>query len=159
MGDQTAGRQCSFHTGRSTLLSSKHGAKNQRQRAFDFKTVFDGCTSSSGRKILHLASRLGDALPPAIPCWKEHRDVTSINAPSISVGQAAVVLHAAKLLREQRASRWRRLKQVLSLPRAPSCFIPQNLWTTCARAVGARVTLVGNILELHARASKFWTAS
>ena len=78
--------------------------KTSASGPFDFKTVFDRLHEQfPDKKILHLAySAVTTASYHNALLEGEHRDyVTSIDTKHVSVGQAAVALHAAKLLREQ----------------------------------------------------------
>ena len=129
--------------------------KTSASGPFDFKTVFDRLHEQfPDKKILHLAySAVTTASYHNALLEGEHRDyVTSIDTKHVSVGQAAVVLHAAKLLREQPGISVEELaKQVLeNAARTCMCFIPQNLdYLRAGGRVSNAVALVGNILGLH----------
>ena len=105
MGDQTLD-DGSFPPEEVCAYYQKTGTvpKTSASGPFDFKTVFDQLHEQfPDRKILHLAySAVTTASYHNALLEGEHRDyVTSIDTKHVSVGQAAVVLHAAKLLREQ----------------------------------------------------------
>ena len=156
MGDQTLD-DGSFPPEEVCAYYQKTGTvpKTSASGPFDFKTVFDRLHEQfPDKKILHLAySAVTTASYHNALVEGEHRDyVTSIDTKHVSVGQAAVVLHAAKLLREQPGISVEELaKQVLeNAARTCMCFIPQNLdYLRAGGRVSNAVALVGNILGLH----------
>ena len=143
MGDQTLD-DGSFPPEEVCAYYQKTGTvpKTSASGPFDFKTVFDRLHEQfPDKKILHLAySAVTTASYHNALLEGEHRDyVTSIDTKHVSVGQAAVVLHAARpsCCASSRAARWRSWQsRCWKTPRAPACALSRRIWTICARAAG-----------------------
>ena len=121
----------------------------------DFAVVFDEIHAQHpDKKILHLAYSAVTtcSYQNAILASEERDYVRSVDTKHVSVGQAAVVLAVAQLLREQpditldeAAAAAERIAEKTQM-----CFIPDNLdYLRAGGRVSNAVALVGNILNLH----------
>ncbi len=121
----------------------------------DFSKVFDEIHQQWPEKhILHLAySAVTTCSYQNAVLASEERDyVTSVDTQHVSVGQAAVVLEVAKLLKqkpditvEEAAEAARKISGQVQM-----CFLPKNLdYLRAGGRVSNVVALTGNLLSLH----------
>lgn len=121
----------------------------------DFETVFDEIHRRwPEKKILHLAySAVTTCSYQNALLASEGRDyVTSVDTKHVSVGQAAVVLEAAGLLRENPGMTVEEAARAVEEigKKARMCFIPKNLdYLRAGGRVSNVVALTGNLLGLH----------
>lgn len=121
----------------------------------DFETVFDEIHRRwPEKKILHLAySAATTCSYQNALLASEGRDyVTSVDTKHVSVGQAAVVLEAAGLLRENPGMTVEEAARAVEEigKKARMCFIPKNLdYLRAGGRVSNVVALTGNLLGLH----------
>ena len=121
----------------------------------DFTKVFDEIHQQWPEKhILHLAySAVTTCSYQNALLASEERDyVTSVDTKQVSVGQAAVVLEVAKLLRDQPEISVEdaviAAKEIAE--QVKMCFLPKNLdYLRAGGRVSNVVALTGNILSLH----------
>lgn len=121
----------------------------------DFTKVFDEIHAKwPEKKILHLAySAVTTCSYQNAVLASEERDyVTSVDTKQVSVGQAAVVLEVARMLKEhpemgiaEAADAAKNIAQ-----RVQMCFVPKNLdYLRAGGRVSNVVALTGNLLGLH----------
>lgn len=121
----------------------------------DFAKVFDEIHARwPEKKILHLAySAVTTCSYQNALLASEERDyVLSVDTKHVSVGQAAVVLAVARLLREQPELTLEQAAEAAKkiAESTQMCFIPENLdYLRAGGRVSNAVALVGNILSLH----------
>lgn len=121
----------------------------------DFAQVFDEIhTRWPEKKILHLAySAVTTCSYQNALIASENRDyVLSLDTRHVSVGQAAVVLSVAELLREQPDLTLEQAAEAAGKIAASTqmCFIPDNLdYLRAGGRVSNAAALLGNILNLH----------
>lgn len=121
----------------------------------DFTKVFDEIHQRWPEKhILHLAySAVTTCSYQNAVLASESRDyVTSVDTKQVSVGQAAVVLEAARLLREQPDISVEDAVSTIKTiaEQTQMCFIPKNLdYLRAGGRVSNVVALTGNLLGLH----------
>ncbi|MBO5460880.1 MAG: DegV family EDD domain-containing protein [Ruminococcus sp.] len=122
---------------------------------YDFTKIFDEIHEQfPEKKILHLAySAVTTCSYQNALLASEDRDyVKSVDTKHVSVGQAVVVLEAARFLKEnpdvtieEAAEEVRRIADNTQM-----CFIPKNLdYLRAGGRVSNATALVGNILNLH----------
>ena len=121
----------------------------------DFAKVFDEIHQKwPEKKILHLAYSAVTtcSYQNAFLAAEELDYVTSVDTKQVSVGQAAVVLEVAKLLKEhpemgieEAAEAAKRIADQVQM-----CFVPKNLdYLRAGGRVSNVVALTGNLLGLH----------
>lgn len=121
----------------------------------DFTRVLDVIHQKWPEKhILHLAySAVTTCSYQSALLASEGRDyVTHIDTKHVSVGQAAVVLEAAKLLREHPEMGIEEAVEAVQeiCARVQMCFLPKNLdYLRAGGRVSNVVALTGNLLNLH----------
>lgn len=121
----------------------------------DFAKVFDEIHARwPEKKILHLAySAVTTCSYQNAILASENRDYAlSVDTKHVSVGQAAVVLAVAQLLREQPGLTLEQAAEAAKRIAGTTqmCFIPENLdYLRAGGRVSNAVALVGNILSLH----------
>ena len=121
----------------------------------DFTQVLDAIHRQwPDRQILHLAYSASTtcSYQNAILAAEGRDYVTHIDTKHVSVGQAAVVPEAAKLLRERPdmdiAEAAAAVREICS--RVQMCFVPRNLdYLRAGGRVSNVVALTGNLLSLH----------
>jgi len=121
----------------------------------DFAKVFDEIHAANPEKqILHLAYSAVTtcSYQNAILASEDRHYVRSVDTQHVSVGQAAVVLAVAQLLRDQPDLTLDQAAEAAERIAAHTqmCFIPDNLdYLRAGGRVSNAVALVGNILSLH----------
>ena len=121
----------------------------------DFTKVFDEIHQKWPEKhILHLAYSAVTtcSYQNAVLAAEERDYVTSVDTKQVSVGQAAVVLEVAKLLKENPDMTVEEASAAAReiADRVKMCFLPRNLdYLRAGGRVSNVVALTGNLLSLH----------
>ena len=121
----------------------------------DFAKVLDDIHRQwPDKHILHLAYSASTtcSYQNAILASEGRNYVTHIDTKHVSVGQAAVVLEAAKLLREHPEMGVEETAAAVQklCDRVQMCFVPRNLdYLRAGGRVSSVVALTGNLLNLH----------
>lgn len=122
---------------------------------YDFTRVFDEIHNKyPEKKILHLAySAVTTCSYQNALLASEDRDyVKSVDTKHVSVGQAVVVIEAARMLAENpQISLEEAAEKVRDIAnRVQMCFIPRNLdYLRAGGRVSNATALIGNVLSLH----------